>query len=242
MDIEQCIAEGRLPSQLLDDKYRYFSDNGIKDRVAHLAAKNNPNLGQTSVSTLEPSGRAPSGWDKYYFFSVPADGSVHVTARRGRSRPAATGPQTFQTEAFTPEQMARERKRADGLGGRTSYGEFFSQFQRSGTVNHGRPDEKGPHPLTTYDRPSSGSSGALAKSASDSFLQRSSPQMAAHSLLGTTENRNRLGPHWPPPTKERPDSLKTRKAYFQGPHRTFVDLYSTDRPAATSTNYHITNF
>merc|ERR1719335_663718 len=52
------------------------------------------------------TGRVRSGWDKYFYFSEPADkSSVHKTARAGRSRPGASGPRTFRLANFTEDQM-----------------------------------------------------------------------------------------------------------------------------------------
>merc|ERR1712086_677260 len=73
------------------------------------------------------------------------------------------------------------------------------------------------------------SPGMLNRSASEALLQGPPPPMAMST--GVVE-RKRMGPHWPPKTAKKPDSLSTRETLFPGGHRTFVDLYSADRPAA----------
>merc|ERR1719311_797543 len=81
----------------------------------------------------EPTYRTTSGWDKYYFYSVPADASIcNNTAMKGRRRPATIGPRTFGTLDFTPEQVAAFEKRKGSQGSLMSkYTEMFTQFKRS---------------------------------------------------------------------------------------------------------------
>jgi len=217
------------------DKYLNFGDNTMKDRLAaHAATQMVARGGKRSASSggvqgknvsLEPSGRC-GGWDKYYFFSVPAGGTVvGPTARLGRSRPAAGGPQTFCSAAFSPEEVARQRPRIEKRGARTSYTEFYSQFPRASTSKMGLPQYEGQRFAKTA------SHGVLARCASDTLVpvpDRSDAQ-----------ERERLGPHWPPKTEQRPDYQQTNQKLFPGGHRTFVDLYSGDRPAARGVGYSI---
>eukprot|EP00971_Amphidinium_carterae_P146695 2907395-Amphidinium_carterae.1 len=113
----------------------------------------------------EESRFTDEGWDKYYFFSVPADGTKLVgTCRAGRKRPAMIGPNTFSMTAFSPEVIARERGRIEARGARTEYAEMFSQFKRSpGAIK--KPVKLGA--LQSF-RPPTG--GPLSKSASDSLI------------------------------------------------------------------------
>jgi len=186
---------------------------------------------------LEPSGPC-EGWDKYYFFSVPAGGSsIPPTAMLGRRRPAAHGPQTFNTEAFSKEAMATFARRveAKGQGGtRSSYNELFSQLPRSATAELGLPQyESQPFKITASN---SKSPGTLMRAASESLLHPPPPKMR---MSVEPQERQRLGPHWPPKTEVRPNSLLTREQLFPGGHRTYVDLYSQDRPAARGFGYSV---
>jgi hypothetical protein len=222
-----------------DERYLNFSDNTMKDRLAAHAASQarasgksrKPALGASSLQ-LEPSGPC-EGWDKYYFFSVPAGGTViPPTAMLGRRRPAMHGPQTFCTEAFSKEVVARERGRIEKRGARTCYTEFFSQFPRSSTAERGLPPYEGQGFSTTQHN--AASPGTLMRAASDTLLQK---RPAAKAIGGEVIERERLGPHWPPKTEERPNHLKTRNSLFPDGHRTFVDLFSADRPAARGHGY-----
>merc|ERR1719343_741482 len=108
------------------DKYQNFSDPAIKDRLAFLAAQ----AGKVpKPPPIEPSGFTPSGWDKYYFFSDPAQATMlHPTAYKGRARPAMAGPQTFNVEAFSPEDLAEAKRRMSGKASRTSYTDAYTQI------------------------------------------------------------------------------------------------------------------
>mmetsp|Transcript_96039 Transcript_96039/g.222640 ORF Transcript_96039/g.222640 Transcript_96039/m.222640 type:complete len:238 (-) Transcript_96039:130-843(-) len=236
--MEKSSSTGSLPPQLRDDKYMWFSDaNAMKDRLAFTGRYGT----QTKPPPIEESGFASSGWDKYFFFSVPPGvEGIHVTSRKGRARPAAYGPQTFQMEAFSPEQLERARKRS--TSSRTTYMESYNQFPRSSTYIHGPIDERMDlkaslqQPLSTAgsSRPSS---GTLARAASESVLDnRSAVEILAGPTLAT-----RMGPHWPPPGPERPDPLKTRERLMKGPHRTIVDLHARDRQAPRTWQYTVTN-
>lgn len=227
------------------ERYLNFSDNTMQDRLAAHAAALSRDLPKSKRATsnpavkhgLEPSGRC-EGWDKYYFFSVPAGGTVvGPTAMLGRRRPAAHGPQTFCNEAFSKEVIQRERGRIEARGGggaRTNYNELFSQLPRGATAELGLPNYEGQPFATTHSN--ANSPGTLMKAASESLLQKSPPPMK---MSSGTQERQRLGPHWPPKTEQRPDSLMTRAQLFPGGHRTFVDLYSADRPAARGCGYSI---
>lgn len=204
-----------------DDKYLYFSDNSIKDRLAFLAPMHSTNKKVSLPGRdLEPSQRC-LGWDKYFFFSS-TDGHVNNTARRGRNRPAMGGPQTFMTEPFTPEVIARERGRIEALGPRTVYTESFGA-----KVAATQPRPSAPAEAPGERRPPR---TPMARVASDSVLarppgSRPSPEepaagvphvMAADELARAInphgdQTISRHGPHWPPPGRERPDSLKTRR-------------------------------
>merc|ERR1719343_1112168 len=201
------------------DKYQNFSDPAIKDRLAFLAAK----AGKVpKPPPIEPSGFTPSGWDKYYFFSDPFQASMlHPTAFKGRMRPAMAGPQTFNVEAFSKEDLAAARQRMGGKGARTAYTETFSQLPRSRIAQFG--------PLNPeLDAPKAEPGANLTRTASEPMLRE---RTAADILLGTTAPLRRSGPHWPPQSGERPDPLKTRRQLMQGAHRTVVDLHSSDRQA-----------
>lgn len=229
------------------ERYLNFSDNTMQDRLAaHAAsiARDQPKQKRSASESpvklshaLEPSGRC-EGWDKYYFFSVPAGGTVvGPTAMLGRRRPAAHGPQTFCNEAFSKEVIARERGRIEKRGGggsRSAYQELFSQLPRAPSGTMGLPTYEGQRFATTASN--SISPGTLMRAASDSLLQGPPPAMNHSSA---TQERERQGPHWPPKTEQRPDSLKTREKLFPGGHRTFVDLYSADRPAARGHGYSV---
>jgi hypothetical protein len=226
------------------ERYLNFSDNTMQDRLAaHAAAlaRDQPKSKRSSSQpalkpALEPSGPC-EGWDKYYFFSVPAGGThVGPTAMLGRRRPAAHGPQTFCNESFSKDRIQRERGRIEKKGGGsgTNYGDFFSQFPRSATATLGLPNYEG-QPFAT-NASNALSPGTLARIASDSLLQKPPPPMA---MSCKTQERERLGPHWPPKTEQRPDSLTTRQTLFPGGHRTFVDLFSADRRAERGCGYSV---
>mmetsp|Transcript_59978 Transcript_59978/g.95244 ORF Transcript_59978/g.95244 Transcript_59978/m.95244 type:complete len:215 (-) Transcript_59978:26-670(-) len=209
----------------------------MKDRLAAHAASLARERGERVTSTgvsmnrgLEPSGPC-EGWDKYYFFSVPAGGThFPPTAMLGRRRPAAHGPQTFCSEAFSKEVIARERGRIEKRGPRTTYAEFHSQFPRSSTAQKGLPKYEGQKfSATKHDATSP---GVLMRAASDTLLQARAP-----AATGDVRPRERMGPHWPPKTEMRPDSLSTRKQLFPDGHLTFVDLFSADRPAPRGHGY-----
>mmetsp|Transcript_28833 Transcript_28833/g.76217 ORF Transcript_28833/g.76217 Transcript_28833/m.76217 type:complete len:206 (-) Transcript_28833:36-653(-) len=183
----------------------------------------------------EPSGFTSEGWDKYYFFSVPAGvADIHITARKGRSRPSMGGPQTFSIPSFNPEDLAKAKKTMNGM--RTTYSESYSQFPRSTTQQHG--------PIMSHARQDhTAAPGTLARIASDSVLNRPHERSAADHITGRMVPLARAGPHWPPPSEARPDSLATRKALFDGAdHRTIVDLHSKDRTAPRSFVYEMANF
>jgi len=227
------------------ERYLNFSDNTMQDRLAAHEASMVRDQSKSKIkgvtapavmkAGLEPSGRC-EGWDKYYFFSVPAGGDVvPPAAMLGRRRPAAHGPQTFCNEAFSKEEIQKKRGRIEKRGGggtRSNYAELFSQLPRGATGNLGLPNYEGQRfALTESNRISP---GVLARAASDSLLQGPPPPMA---MAGGVQERQRMGPHWPPKTEQRPDSLITRQQLFPGGHRTFVDLYSADRPAARGCGY-----
>lgn len=75
------------------------------------------------------SGPAKEGWDKYYFFSDPICKTVvHKTARMGRNRPAALGPQTFLMQSsFSEQTLSRVKEGKEP----TTYAESFSQLART---------------------------------------------------------------------------------------------------------------
>lgn len=207
---------------------------------------------------LEPSGKC-EGWDKYYFFSVPgykvtsgdakadkadkgkapvADPPLKLpTANLGRRRPAMHGPQSFCNEAFSKERIQRERARIEKKGGGgncSDYQECFSQFPRGATATLGPPPYEGQRFAKTASNAIS--PGTINRSASESMLQAPPPTVAMSSGV---QERQRMGPYWPPKTEFRPDSLSTRQALFPGGHRTNVDLYSVDLPAARGCGYSV---
>lgn len=220
----------------MDDKYQNFGDNTMKDRVASQYKLTR----SESDVLVAPSVFTSSGWDKYYFFSVPAgNADIHVTARKGRSRPAMYGPQTFQTEAFSPEEVAKARARLEGKGARTTYTESYSQLPRSTTAMLGPIDRAVASGMKADSAVGSpGSSRVLTRAASDTML---SEKLAGEYLAGAP-SAHRAGPFWPPPGPERPDPLKTRKQLFQGTHRTIADLYARDLKPAPSYSYALTNY
>eukprot|EP00439_Symbiodinium_sp_Y106_P043972 s2748_g5.t1 len=208
-----------------------------RDRVAAVRSHEYqpPPLSPEEDPSQHPSGFTSSGWDKYYFFSDPANcsgpgkGGLHPTARLGRNRPAMNGPQTFTIEAFSPEELAFARKKIEKKGARTSYTEAFSQFPRNSTAILG-PIERatGPHIMKH--------AAATGQSVSDTLSQAGlgtlSRSLTAPELMAGPLTAHRMGPHWPPPGPERPDPLKTRQQLMaMGPHRTFVELHAKDRKA-----------
>lgn len=225
-------SEGCLPEA---DKYLFFSDNTTKERTAFHAARGKRS-GGPSAPQLEPSGFAPTGWDKYFFYSIAQTdtvGGIHTTARKGRERPPMQGPQTFQLKAFSNEDFARAQEQRQ-TGTKTSYTEFFSQLPRSKTHIHGPIEEREgvPHGFTYGETGSS----MIQRASSESVLQKSASQTLAGS--GTIR---RPGPHWPPaPGADRPDPYKTRTELFQGSHRTIVDHHARDRQAPRAWQYTIT--
>lgn len=227
-----------MPKVMLEDKYGYFGDQTMKDRVAFATHKHNKV--KAEPLPIEPSGRSDTGWDKYFFFSNAA-GSIGPTARKGRSRPAATGPCTFRTEAFSKEDLAIERKRIEALGPRTSYGESFSQFPRTTQAEYGPPGEcHGSHGGMTAEQRHAASAPALEKLANipDERI------MAAHEFLDRVRPEGRViraGPMWPPPTAARPDPIQSRLALFRGVSRSIVDLNASDRKAPVSVHYIVGN-
>merc|ERR1712039_930945 len=105
-----------------------------------------------------------------------------------------------------------------------------------------RPWEKGyvaPTATAPSSSPKAGEAGSspLAKSASESVLDRRS----AVDILAGIPQATRAGPHWPPPTKERPDPVRTRATLFQGKHRTFCDHHQRDRQAPVGWQYTLPN-
>jgi len=231
--MERSSSTGCLPPQLHDDKYMWFSDaSAMKDRLAFSGR------GPQKVKPIpvEQSGFTTSGWDKYYFFSVPPGvEGIHVTAQKGRRRPAMYGPQTFQMEAFTPEQLRAAREQSETQKGRTSYTESYSQIPRSSTYIHGPIDER--LDSKAFNASASRPSSSLAKVASDSVLD----SRTAVEILAGPRLQTRTGPHWPPPGPERPDPIKTRERLMQGANRTIVDLHARDRQAPRAWQYAVTN-
>ncbi|CAE7903290.1 unnamed protein product [Symbiodinium necroappetens] len=234
LDTHLDIEDRDLISQpTSEEKYQNFSDSSMRDRVA--AARSHeyqpPPLSPEEDPSQHPSGFTSSGWDKYYFFSDPANcsGGLHPTARLGRNRPAMNGPQTFTIEAFSPEELAFARKKIEKKGARTSYTEAFSQFPRNSTAILG-PIERatGPHIMKH--------AAATGQSVSDTLSQAGlgtlNRSLTAPELMAGPLTAHRMGPHWPPPGPERPDPLKTRQQLMaMGPHRTFVELHAKDRKA-----------
>jgi hypothetical protein len=222
------------------DKYFLFSDSSCKNRVAFEKSKNrriDPNI--EPEPSIEPSGFTGSGWDKYYFFSVAQGvikGNIYSTARKGRARPAMSGPQTFKWESFSPEDLQRAKAKGE-TGVRTCYGDSFCQLPRSKTHEHGPIEERSVIDMAkTSGATAFGSSGNLARSASDPTLRA---RKTAEIMAGTG-HLPRSGPHWPPPGRERPDPLKTRQQLMQGAHRTIVDLHARDRQAPAAFGHTLT--
>eukprot|EP00932_Pfiesteria_piscicida_P002845 SRR837773.12764.p2 GENE.SRR837773.12764~~SRR837773.12764.p2 ORF type:complete len:161 (-),score=45.03 SRR837773.12764:301-735(-) len=142
------------------------------------------------------------------------------------------GPQTFNVEAFSKEDLAEARRRMGGRGARTTYTETFSQFPRSRIARHG--------PVTlALDEPKAEMGANLTRHASAPLLRE---RTAADAVLGHPPLIKRTGPHWPPPTKERPDPVKVRAALMGGVHRTLDDLHAVERPAPRSCSYTMTSF
>mmetsp|Transcript_83133 Transcript_83133/g.238846 ORF Transcript_83133/g.238846 Transcript_83133/m.238846 type:complete len:215 (+) Transcript_83133:66-710(+) len=209
---------------LPQDKYQNYSDPAMRDRIAFLAASS-PTFKAAKPPPLEPSGFTPSGWDKYYFFSNPYQGTkLHPTAGKGRMRPAMAGPQTFNIEPFSKEDLVEARKRMGGQGARTAYTETFSQLPRTRIAQHGPVDHQ-------YDAPKAEYGASLTRTASEPMLRERS---AADILLGHAAPLKRSGPHWPPPTQERPDPVKVRRALMGGADRTLDDLHAKDRQAPST--------
>ncbi|CAD7974586.1 unnamed protein product [Amoebophrya sp. A120] len=96
-----------IPAELWP-RYKFFSDPTTQSRLdadpkrlAHIQKDPSTIKWERPSSLVEDA-----SWDKYYFFSDPSIGSsVHTTARKGRSRVAANGPNTFGPQfvsKFTP--------------------------------------------------------------------------------------------------------------------------------------------
>mmetsp|Transcript_5384 Transcript_5384/g.9623 ORF Transcript_5384/g.9623 Transcript_5384/m.9623 type:complete len:238 (+) Transcript_5384:53-766(+) len=235
-----------MPKPTSEEKYQNFSDSGMRDRVAavHSHEYTPPALSPEEDPSQHDSGFTSSGWDKYYFFSNPANcsgpgkGGLHPTARLGRNRPAMNGPQTFTIEAFSPEELAFARKKIEKKGARTSYTESYSQFPRSSTSVLG-PIERptGPHILKRAAESGQSVSDTLSQAGLGALTRSSTvPELMVGPLTA-----HRMGPHWPPPGPERPDPLKTRQQLMaMGPHRTFVELHAKDRKAPGEYLYTVT--
>lgn len=229
----------RLPEDKFA-KYYYHSDSTLKDRVAALAPSGNKTVGHGP----EPSEFTTTGWDKYFFYSIPVDMSIcGPTARLGRSRPAMAGPNTFAVEAFSKDVIARERTRIEARGARTSYTEMFSQLPRAGTALNGplRPHDR--KPVAAKPRFGAPPPSMLSKSASDSVIRSNEASKSAEVPTGPNGEKQLLrdGPFWPPKEKMMPDSVITRQKLFGGEHRSFVDLYSKEIPAPRGFHYTVMN-
>jgi len=226
----RSASTGRLPAWA---PYHFYSDNSMNDRVARLQPP--PKSGGQRPAGLQPekSGRTVgAGWDKYYFFSVPADNSVvSKTARLGRGRPSASGPQTFCTAAFTAEDIAKEKARRAIEGGmqKTAYSEFFSQLERSSTARaYGQVD--GSAVLKRAASESLIKSPAASGPACPVFLPPDDPDYSTGGTCKQTQP-----PAW---AKSRNEGLLTKREHlFPEGHQTFVDLYAKDRPAPTCCSY-----
>merc|ERR1719498_1785102 len=96
-------------------------------------ARKAPPRKEATAFQSEVSEKTAEGWDKYYFFSDPANKSiVHKTARLGRNRPACNGPQTFMMGTFSQEDLRAADNASKSLN--TTYGQSFSQIPRSRSV------------------------------------------------------------------------------------------------------------
>mmetsp|Transcript_73896 Transcript_73896/g.153965 ORF Transcript_73896/g.153965 Transcript_73896/m.153965 type:complete len:220 (+) Transcript_73896:217-876(+) len=212
-------------------KYQNYSDPAMRDRIAFREVF----AGSANAQPVqpEPSGFTSSGWDKYYFFSDPYQGTfLHPTAVKGRLRPSMAGPQTFCIESFTKDDLQEAGRRLAGRGNRSAYSESFSQLPRTRIAVHGPMDLK-------YDEPKAEHGTTLTRQLSEPLIRE---RTAADILLGTTRPLKRTGPHWPPATAERPDPVKVRAELMGHVHRTLDDLHSRDRQAPGTCNYTITNF
>lgn len=229
------------------DKYANFGDNTMRDRVAFAHAHETPprEAGIDEDPSLQKSGFTSTGWDKYYFFSNPANcsgpgnGNLHPTARQGRDRPAMTGPQTFTIEAFTPEELARARVKIEKKGTRTTYKDSFSQIQRSSSVVGPLEPLNGPDILHKAKTTGASVSDTLTQHG----LGKMNRSLSATEILAGPLTAQRCGPHWPPHDgTTRPDPIRTREALMRGPHRTIVDLHATDRKAPGAVSYTMTRY
>merc|ERR1719444_690471 len=163
----------------------------MKERVLHLTEGK-----AQKPPPMEPSGFQVGGWDKYHFFSDPFQATMlHPTAMKGRMRPAMAGPQTFNVDAFSAEDLAAARTRLGGKGAGTAYSESFSQIQIP--------------PKSKATSSSDDKTQGLTYSASEPMLRN---RTAAEILANTNGNSplRRAGPHWPPTDGVRPDPIKTR--------------------------------
>eukprot|EP00933_Yihiella_yeosuensis_P006014 TRINITY_DN110649_c0_g1_i1.p1 TRINITY_DN110649_c0_g1~~TRINITY_DN110649_c0_g1_i1.p1 ORF type:complete len:260 (-),score=47.08 TRINITY_DN110649_c0_g1_i1:104-784(-) len=224
----------------LEDKYQNFADNTMKDRLAFAQARDGtvaPPQYDDDDPAVVKSGFTDAGWDKYYFFSDPCQGTMlHPTARQGRNRPGMIGPQTFQTEAFSAEQVALSRTRLEKKGARTTYTDSYSQIPRSKNSMHGPIDEVRGHDLK--GSLTVGVSSTLVKSASCTLGR----EPTAAELIAGPCTAVRHGPFWPPPGPERPDPVKVRANIFAGQHRTLGDAYARDRKAPGAMSYTLTRY
>lgn len=229
------------------EKYQNFADNTMRDRVAfaHAHEANPKEAGPEEDPSLAKSHFTSEGWDKYYFFSNPANcsgpgkGNLHPTARLGRDRPSMIGPQTFTIEAFSPEELARARVQIEKKGARTTYKDSYSQLPRSSSIT-------GPvHPLTGPDilHQAKTTGQSVSDTLSQAGLGTMTRALSATEILAGPLTAQRCGPHWPPHDgTTRPDPIKTREALMRGPHRTFVDLHAMDRKCPGPCSYTITRY
>merc|ERR1740139_1216933 len=108
---------------------------------------------------------------------------LHPTARNGRMRPAMGGPQTFNVEAYSAEDLAEARTRLGAAG--TIYMENYSNIPRS------KP--------SLADTAASLQGQTLSHSASEPSLRmRTAAEILCGSRSSGSPSMRRTGPHWPP--------------------------------------------
>lgn len=115
------------------DQYAYFSDNAMRDRVPQTKKfqqeESIKNIDYKAIRKAEEgeTGLADKGWDKYFFFGCPGDKSkITPAARKGRMRPAAEGPRTFNMEESVLDDDGRKLNA-------TSYAQSFQQVVKPDT-------------------------------------------------------------------------------------------------------------
>eukprot|EP00746_Dinoflagellata_sp_MGD_P162291 gnl/MRDRNA2_/MRDRNA2_89782_c0_seq1.p1 gnl/MRDRNA2_/MRDRNA2_89782_c0~~gnl/MRDRNA2_/MRDRNA2_89782_c0_seq1.p1 ORF type:complete len:227 (+),score=23.54 gnl/MRDRNA2_/MRDRNA2_89782_c0_seq1:68-748(+) len=223
--MQKSASDSKLPSW---PRYFYFTDNSMQKRVRDEGPRGGRKKKNAVVDDPlaqldqpEESIRAESGWDKYFFFSVTADkGIVSKAARMGRSRPAKTGPQTFLLEDFSPEEFAKA-KNSRGAAQFSMYSQSYSQLPRSSTILQGTGSQSMMPTIKDLQAP--------LWTTSDRGVRRAAAQEAKPASNSEKGERQLVADY---PTTMTPHIFPTG-------HKTFVELFATDKPAPRGVTYTI---